>query len=89
MNTLTKIFMMTIALLVVTTTGCGSGSSDEATLEEHDTTAVAVADVEAGAVDWCAEHAIAESACPFCNPGLIEELGWCAGHEVAEALCWI
>ena len=44
---------------------------------------------EAGAGDdWCAEHAIAESECPFCNPNLIETLGWCAGHDVPEALCY-
>jgi len=41
-----------------------------------------------GATDWCAEHQIAESQCPFCNPGLIEALGWCAGHQVPEALCY-
>ena len=37
--------------------------------------------------DWCAEHAIAESECPFCDPGLVEKLGWCGGHDVPEAYC--
>lgn len=37
--------------------------------------------------DWCVEHEIAESQCPFCNPKLIEELGWCGGHDVPEAFC--
>jgi cobalt-zinc-cadmium efflux system membrane fusion protein len=42
----------------------------------------------AGHGEWCAEHDIAEAACPFCNPGLVESLGWCAGHAVPEALCY-
>ncbi len=37
---------------------------------------------------WCAEHEIAESECPFCNPGLIDSMGWCAGHNLPEALCY-
>jgi len=84
MNTLTKTLMMIFALLAVVAAGCGNGTPDES-----------VADLTAGhaagsgEADWCAEHDIAESACPFCNPGLIEEMGWCAGHDVAEALCWV
>ena len=38
--------------------------------------------------NWCAEHEIAESKCPFCNPGLIDSLGWCAEHQIPEALCY-
>lgn len=41
--------------------------------------------------DWCAEHAVPESACVECNPGLLprgEEHGWCRKHGVAECpLC--
>jgi len=80
MNTLTKKLVLIVAFLAVTATGCGNGSTEERALDEH---------AGRDQADWCAEHAIAESACPFCNPGLIDELGWCAGHDVAEALCWI
>ncbi len=37
---------------------------------------------------WCAEHEIAESECPFCSPDLVDSMGWCAGHDVPEALCY-
>jgi len=77
MNPLRKAFLMTAVVLAVSVAGCGSDSVDNVTKNEPDQ------------ADWCAEHEIAESACPFCNPGLSEELGWCAGHDVAEALCWI
>jgi len=40
------------------------------------------------AADWCAEHEIAESSCPFCNTGLIASMGMCPGHGVPEALCY-
>ncbi|MCH8007044.1 MAG: efflux RND transporter periplasmic adaptor subunit [Planctomycetes bacterium] len=35
----------------------------------------------------CPNHGIPEVACPFCDPGLIQERGYCGGHDVAEALC--
>ncbi len=99
MNMLTKILVLTIALLAVVVAGCGDGSTDTVAVDEHSghdhgsgehgKAASAGEVVGHGEGDWCAEHAIAESACPFCNPGLIEEMGWCAGHDVAEALCWI
>lgn len=37
--------------------------------------------------DWCNEHEIAESECPFCNRGLIVSRGMCEEHRVPEALC--
>jgi cobalt-zinc-cadmium efflux system membrane fusion protein len=37
--------------------------------------------------DWCVEHEVAESRCPFCNPSLVETMGFCEGHGVPEALC--
>ncbi|MEN8006279.1 MAG: efflux RND transporter periplasmic adaptor subunit [Candidatus Krumholzibacteriota bacterium] len=91
MNTLKKTFLLTITLLVVTAAGCGDGTTDKTVVDEnagHDHGPGEHGETVAAA-DWCAEHAIAESACPFCNPGLIAEMGWCAGHDVAEALCWI
>ncbi len=72
-----------IALAVAALAGCGPDSSGESEVT------VAGDDTAEHSGDWCVEHDIAESACPFCNPDLIEEMGWCAGHDVAEALCWI
>jgi len=99
MNALTKTLMLTIALLAVVAAGCGDETTDEAAVDEHaghdhepgeQGVAESAGEIAGhGEGDWCAEHAIAESACPFCNPGLVEEMGWCAGHDVAEALCWI
>jgi cobalt-zinc-cadmium efflux system membrane fusion protein len=57
--------------------------AEDHTGQGHETAAAAPA------ADWCAEHAIADSDCPFCNPGLVEARGWCAEHDVAEALCWV
>jgi cobalt-zinc-cadmium efflux system membrane fusion protein len=89
MKTLTKTRVLTACLLVLGMAGCGDGTTDERVVDQS----VKVTPTEElaanGKADWCAEHDIAESACPFCNPGLIEEMGWCAGHDVAEALCWI
>ncbi len=89
MNTLTKTLLMTFALLVAVAAGCGSESAEEVVVDEHGQAVAAGTDAKADPADWCVEHAIAESACPFCNPGLLGELGWCAGHDVAEAMCWI
>jgi cobalt-zinc-cadmium efflux system membrane fusion protein len=102
MNVTAKFFLITLAALALGTAGCGDGTSDTgAVVEDHaghnhghgehgQATAELTAEAAAhGDGDWCAEHDIAESACPFCNPGLVEEMGWCAGHNVAEALCWI
>lgn len=95
MNTTTKTLMV---LMILMAAGCGDGESGPGTSVDehagHDHGAGELGQVAAqpgghGEGDWCAEHAIAESACPFCNPGLVEEMGWCAGHDVAEALCWI
>ncbi len=33
----------------------------------------------------CSEHAV--ERCPFCFPGLLEEMGFCGGHGVPEAVC--
>jgi membrane fusion protein, heavy metal efflux system len=38
--------------------------------------------------DFCQEHQIVESQCPFCNPELVESLGFCYGHDVPEAFCY-
>jgi cobalt-zinc-cadmium efflux system membrane fusion protein len=99
MDTLTKTLLLTVALLIVASAGCGNGTTDEVVVDEHaghdqgpgelGKTTAAGEDAGHGEGDWCAEHAIAESACPFCNPGLVDEMGWCAGHDVAEAMCWI
>ena len=56
-----------------------AGHGDHAGHDDHDATV---------AGDWCAEHEIAESQCPFCNPGLIDSMGLCVQHRVPEALCY-
>lgn len=42
-------------------------------------------------LDWCAEHAVPESACTKCNPALIDnfkaEGDWCAPHDLPESHC--
>jgi cobalt-zinc-cadmium efflux system membrane fusion protein len=85
-----------LGMLALVATGCGEGSTDSAAVEHAGNGHASGENDQAadpspahGDGDWCAEHDIAESACPFCNPGLIESMGWCAGHDVAEALCWI
>ena len=98
MKATTKILLIALVVLALGAAGCGDGPSDSGTAADehagHDHGPGEHGQVSAERVghddgDWCAEHDIAESACPFCNPGLIEEKGWCAGHDVAEALCWI
>ena len=81
--------------LVLGTAGCGredaaehAGQEDRVGQEDH---AGHAGHNDHGATadgDWCTEHEIAESECPFCNPKLIESLGLCAGHRVPEALCY-
>ena len=44
--------------------------------------------LEVAAADFCEEHQIAESMCPYCDPSLIESLGFCGGHGVPEAFCY-
>ena len=46
------------------------------------------AETNASPADFCAEHQIAESQCPFCNKSLIEQKGMCREHGVPEALCY-
>jgi cobalt-zinc-cadmium efflux system membrane fusion protein len=42
-------------------------------------------------LDWCAEHAVPESKCTLCNPGLTDHFkvanDWCAGHDLPESNC--
>jgi cobalt-zinc-cadmium efflux system membrane fusion protein len=67
----------------------GHAASEDHSGHNHGASSQAADDlVDGHADDWCAEHQIAESECPFCNPALIESLGWCAGHQVPEALCY-
>jgi cobalt-zinc-cadmium efflux system membrane fusion protein len=36
----------------------------------------------------CAEHAVPEAECPFCNSERVEALGMCGEHGIPEALCF-
>ncbi len=87
MNTQTKILLLALVLMFVAVGGCDQGSPPATDVSEHDD--AATVNAESGGADWCTEHAIAESACPICSPGLVDEMGWCAGHDVAEAWCWV
>ena len=37
---------------------------------------------------YCAEHKIVEADCPWCNTGLVAQMGQCKGHGFPEALCY-
>ena len=90
MNFMAKLFLIALAALALVATGCGEVDvGRRRTCRTRPRPGVPAGPAAHGDGDWCAEHDIAESACPFCNPGLIEKMGWCAGHNVAEALCWI
>ncbi len=58
----------------------------------------AAAPVHAGAAvapgshdDWCGEHAVPESQCTLCDPGLAAAFkatnDWCAEHGLPESQC--
>jgi membrane fusion protein, heavy metal efflux system len=68
--------MLAAALLILP--ACGGRDSQEA-----ENTA------NSEAADFCEEHQIAESQCPWCDPNLIVSLGFCYGHGVPEAYCYL
>ncbi len=37
--------------------------------------------------EFCYQHKISESKCPWCDPSLIKKMGKCVAHDVPEALC--
>lgn len=77
MTKLLGINVLLIAVLALAIAGCSGGESEN------------IEDTQAAAADFCEEHQIAESRCPYCNPGLIESLGFCGGHGVPEAFCYL
>jgi cobalt-zinc-cadmium efflux system membrane fusion protein len=77
------------AALVLTVSACGTGEHGDAghvhsAGEAHEKAA-------ASATDWCAEHAIAESACTKCDPSIIAKFkdagDWCGEHGFLESHC--
>ncbi len=63
---------------------------DKAT-ESLSKSAESVPAADADISDWCAEHAVPESACTLCHPNLIEGFkaqgDWCAEHGLPESHC--
>ena len=43
---------------------------------------------QAAAAAAVCEHGMADARCPFCHPGLIEQMGMCGGHGIPEAICF-
>ncbi len=66
----------------------GQEGRDRGTEDSRQETAEIESDV---AGDWCAEHAVPESACSKCDPSLIagfkESGDWCVGHDLPESHC--
>jgi cobalt-zinc-cadmium efflux system membrane fusion protein len=95
--------LITVALVLAGCSGLENAPGDSATSgvepghegHNHDpgehglTTTLATS--EEGILDWCYEHAVPESECTRCNPGLIEQFkatgDWCAGHDLPESQC--
>ncbi len=69
--------LLLATLIVFGGSGCGPDADDDTRRGNKPET-----------TDFCEEHQIAETQCPFCNPSLIESLGHCDGHGVPEALCY-
>ncbi|MCP4290508.1 MAG: efflux RND transporter periplasmic adaptor subunit [bacterium] len=94
MKTTKILLLILLSLSLVFVSACGAGEGNkEATQDEqvsHDQGPGEGHGAAPAATDgnWCAEHEIDESECPFCSPGLIDSLGWCGGHNVPEALCY-
>lgn len=90
-----KTYMQLIVILAGILLLASCGASQDAASHEDDSRAAAPASdpapVEAGELDWCAEHAVPESECTKCNPGLIAHFkeinDWCAGHDLPESHC--
>jgi len=68
--------MFLVLALILAAAGCVDQKNEEADPSNTSET------------DFCQEHQIAESQCPFCNPELVESLGFCFGHDVPEAFCY-
>lgn len=88
--------LLCLLLLPLAAAGPACAPRGDAAGDDHEGHDHAAGDGHGGAApasaapgeDWCGEHSIAESRCPFCNPDLIESMGMCPGHGVPEALCY-
>lgn len=77
MNRSQSTFLILVILIAAVAAGCSEEKTDS---ESHSAIAEA---------DFCVEHDIAESQCPYCRPELVETLGFCHGHGVPEAFCYL
>lgn len=80
-------------------TGCRDAQSPRSAAAVHpapdagpDTEAgLAPVSASGGQSDWCSRHAVPESVCTRCNPGLIAKFkqngDWCAEHNLPESQC--
>ena len=71
--------ILATSLFVLVAVGGLGCARDAADTDEH---------AEHGQGDYCEEHQIAASQCPYCNPSLVESFGFCVGHSVPEAYCY-
>jgi len=73
-----------VVLIVKSDNSVGSKSEEGEAL-------TAAQDTDVDMSDWCAEHAVPESACTLCHPELIESFkakdDWCAEHGIPESNC--
>ena len=82
------IFLVSLCLCL----GACSGEADVTTPNGDPSAAHADASVVPGShEDWCGEHAVPESQCTRCDPGLgaaFKATGdWCAEHGLPESQC--
>jgi len=91
-----RIASLAIAILALAIAGVGCGSGNDSTAEVEplamsDDGPGEQATDDTGILDWCAEHAVPESACTRCNPTLIEQFktsaDWCGPHDLPESHC--
>lgn len=92
----TKLAMATLIAATLLATGAcrpdgatGPAHADDGAAHDDHQDEQAAHGPESG--DWCAGHAVPESACTLCNPELIPAFqakgDWCAEHQLPESVC--
>jgi membrane fusion protein, heavy metal efflux system len=84
-------YLVLVSTLVVAS-ACGKGEPAKHGEEGHAHSAgEGAAPAAAAGAEWCAEHGIAESACPKCDPTLAAKFkaagDWCSAHGFPESQC--